>query len=168
LVTPSSLVALSPTGIVVVAGDGVVTVSFTPTATVVGGAEAPLYYIVTAVATNDSTDEIDGNDNENVNDNTNVIDGNINGNSSVVSGAVARGTKSPVVVTSLQNGKKYAFVVVGVNAAGASAPSMKSGIVTPRGLPLQPAPVSAVGANTDATVTFGSPSSQGSPIVSYT
>jgi len=84
-------------------------------------------------------------------------------------GITANGGASPITVTGLTNGISYTFSIVAINDVGTSSPSIASNFVTPMTVPGAPTTVTAVAGNTQATVSFVSPSSSGgSPITSYT
>ena len=72
-------------------------------------------------------------------------------------------------ITGLTNGNAYTFTVVATNAVGPSLPSLPSNTVTPATVPGAPTGVTATGGNTQATVNFTAPASNGgSPITGYT
>lgn len=78
------------------------------------------------------------------------------------------GLTSPITVTGLTNGTLYTFRVTATNGVGTSTDSEPT-IATPVTVPTPPTFVSAVGGNTEATISFTAPSSTGgSPIISYT
>ena len=73
------------------------------------------------------------------------------------------------IITGLTNGTSYTFTVTATNAVGTSAASTASNSVTPATVPGAPTNVHAAGGNTQATVTFMAPTSDGgSPITGYT
>ena len=79
------------------------------------------------------------------------------------------GAVSPIIVTGLTNGTVYTFTVVATNVYGSSLPSSASNSVTPLGVPGAPTIGTATEGNTQATVTFTAPvSNGGSPITGYT
>jgi hypothetical protein len=79
------------------------------------------------------------------------------------------GTASPITVTGLTNGTTYTFTVVAINAIGSSLSSSPSNSVTPATVPDAPTTISAVAGDTQATVSFYSPSNNGgSGIIDYT
>ncbi len=72
-------------------------------------------------------------------------------------------------VTGLTNGTPYTFTVKATNAVGPSVASPTSNSVTPATVPGAPGTPTAVAGNTQATVTWTAPTSNGgSPITSYT
>ncbi|MDD5439126.1 MAG: fibronectin type III domain-containing protein, partial [Candidatus Omnitrophica bacterium] len=85
-----------------------------------------------------------------------------------VAGTPTSGTASPITVTGLINGTTYTFTVTATSAGGTSAASAPSNSVTPATVPDAPTAVSAVQGNTQATVSFTAPASNGgSPILTY-
>ncbi|MDM8162154.1 fibronectin type III domain-containing protein, partial [Labilibaculum sp. K2S] len=81
----------------------------------------------------------------------------------------ASGTSSPLTVTGLTNGTAYTFTVKANNEKGMSVASAASNSVTPVTVPDAPTLVSAVGGDTEATVSFAAPANYGgSAITSYT
>lgn len=84
-------------------------------------------------------------------------------------GIVKTGTVSPITVTGLTNGTAYTFTVAATNVNGTGTPSLPSNAVTPASLPGAPTGVTAVPGNTQATVSFAAPvSNGGSAITLYT
>jgi uncharacterized protein (TIGR02145 family) len=87
-------------------------------------------------------------------------------------GITGTGTASPIAITGLANGTAYTFTVVATNANGNSLPSSASNSVTPSApstVPGAPTIGTATSGNTQATVTFTAPGSNGgSAILSYT
>ncbi len=84
-------------------------------------------------------------------------------------GFTATGASSPLTVTGLTNGTAYTFTVVATNSNGNSAASAPSAAVTPSTVPGSPTIVSAVAGNTQATISFAAPASNGgATITSYT
>ena len=84
--------------------------------------------------------------------------------------ATTAGATSAVVL-GLTNGTAYRFTVTATNAIGTGAASVASSPVTPVPAPTAPAAPTAVNAspgNTQATVTWTAPSSNGSAITNYT
>jgi hypothetical protein len=74
-----------------------------------------------------------------------------------------------ITVTGLTNGTAYSFTVTATNAIGTSVASAASTLVTPATIPDAPTGVTATAGNTEATVSFTAPSSDGgSVITSYT
>ena len=81
----------------------------------------------------------------------------------------AAGSATSVNATGLTNGTAYTFTVTATNGVGAGPASAPSAAVTPAVAPGAPTAVSAVGANTSATVSWTAPSSNGgNPITGYT
>ncbi len=72
---------------------------------------------------------------------------------------------SPITVTGLANGVAVACTVVATNNVGNSAPSAPSNSVTPLGLPGAPVIGLAVAGNTEVTVNFTPPASNGGSMV---
>jgi hypothetical protein len=84
-------------------------------------------------------------------------------------GFTGTGTSSPITVTGLTNGTAYTFTVAATNAVGIGASSSPSNSVTPATVPNPPTSVSAVAGNTQAIISFTTPSSDGgSAITGYT
>ncbi|MFV5686516.1 fibronectin type III domain-containing protein [Flavobacterium sp. GB2R13] len=85
------------------------------------------------------------------------------------SGFTATGASSPLTVTGLTNGTSYTFSVVATNAVGNSVASAASVAVTPRTVPDAPTGAVATASNTQASVAFTAPASNGgSAITGYT
>ncbi len=74
---------------------------------------------------------------------------------------------SPALVTGLTNGTSYEFDVVAINGVGAGSPSDPSSSVVPAGVPASPDSVTATRGDSLATVAWGTPDANGSPITSY-
>ncbi|MBI3969634.1 MAG: fibronectin type III domain-containing protein, partial [Chloroflexi bacterium] len=86
-----------------------------------------------------------------------------NGQSAVVGGAV-----TTTIVSGLTNGTAYSFTVQATNAEGAGFVSASSISVTPATVPGAPVDVVAVRRNSEATVTWSPPASNGgSPVTLY-
>jgi uncharacterized protein (TIGR02145 family) len=84
-------------------------------------------------------------------------------------GFTGTGTVSPVTVTGLTNGTVYTFAVTATNANGTSPASSASISVTPSTVPGAPTIGTAIAGNTQATITFTAPASNGgSAITGYT
>jgi uncharacterized protein (TIGR02145 family) len=84
-------------------------------------------------------------------------------------GFTASGASSPLTVTGLTNGIAYTFTVVATNVVGNSVASTASAAVTPRTLPDAPTSPVATAGNTQASVAFTAPvSNGGSAITGYT
>jgi len=84
-------------------------------------------------------------------------------------GFTGTGSSSPITVTGLTNGTSYTFTVIATNANGNSLPSSASNSVTPSAVPGAPTIGTATSGNTQATITFTAPGSNGgSAILSYT
>jgi hypothetical protein len=84
-------------------------------------------------------------------------------------GQTVTGAASPITVTGLTNGTAYTFTVKATNAVGTSAASAASNSVTPATVPSAPTIGTATAGNTQATVSFTVPASNGgSAITSYT
>ena len=78
-------------------------------------------------------------------------------------------SSSPITVSGLTNGTAYTFTVTATNDVGTSSPSVTSNAVTPVTVPDAPTSASATPGNTQATISFTAPASDGgSPITSYT
>lgn len=77
-------------------------------------------------------------------------------------------TDTTATVTGLSNGTSYTFTVAAVNAAGDRAESAPSNAVTPAGIPLAPATVTATAGHGAATVSWTAANANGSPVTSYT
>ncbi len=79
------------------------------------------------------------------------------------------GSASPITVTGLTNGTAYTFTVIATNAIGNSSPSAASNSITPSTVPGAPIIGTATKGNTQATVAFTAPvSNGGSSIIGYT
>lgn len=87
-------------------------------------------------------------------------------------GFTKSGTASPITVTGLSNGTAYTFTVVATNSVGNSAASTPSNSVMPAAaaaVPGAPTGATATAGNTQATVTFAAPASDGgAAITGYT
>ena len=101
----------------------------------------------------------------------------INGGSAITSYTVTSnpnnktgiGPTSPITVTGLTNGTAYTFTVIATNAIGPSASSPPSNSVTPVAVPGAPTIGTVVGGDTQVTVYFVPPVSDGgNAISSYT
>lgn len=77
-------------------------------------------------------------------------------------GQTASGTASPITVTGLTNGTTYLFTVKATNCFGTSTASTAGGYVMPGAAAGAPTNVSAVAGNTQATVNYSPPASNGS------
>ncbi|HYE11562.1 MAG TPA: fibronectin type III domain-containing protein [Patescibacteria group bacterium] len=89
-------------------------------------------------------------------------------NGNLQGGLSTTGAGSPITVSGLTNGTTYTFKVAATNAAGDSAESEPSGVVTPMTLPGVPTNVTATAGNGQATVSFTVPvDNGGSAITSY-
>ena len=80
-------------------------------------------------------------------------------------GFTGAGTSSPITVTGLTNGTAYTFTVFATNASGNSAPSSASNSVIPSTVPGAPTIGTATKGNTQATVTFTAPASNGGSVI---
>jgi hypothetical protein len=79
------------------------------------------------------------------------------------------GSTSPITVSGLTNGTAYTFTVTATNAIGTGVASAASNSVTPATNPGAPTIGTATAGNTQATVTFSAPvSNGGSTITGYT
>ena len=85
-------------------------------------------------------------------------------------GQTGTGAASPITVTGLHNGDTYTFKVTATNAIGTGAASSASNAVTPQAtVPGAPTIGAATPGNTQASVTFTAPASNGgSTITGYT
>jgi uncharacterized protein (TIGR02145 family) len=84
-------------------------------------------------------------------------------------GTLAQAAGGTITVIGLTNGTPYIFTVTATNALGTSGPSLDSSPVTPVGAPDAPTNVTAAAGDTQATVTFTAPTSDGgSAITVYT
>jgi len=79
----------------------------------------------------------------------------------------ASGAASPLVVTSLTNGKSYTCTVAATNANGTGAASPASLAVVPSTVPAAPAQPSVTSGNAQLTVSFTAPNNGGSAITDY-
>ena len=78
------------------------------------------------------------------------------------------GGVSPIVVSSLTNGKTYTCTVLATNGEGDSAPSVASAAAVPATLPGTPAQPTVTHGNASISVAFVAPSDGGSAITGYT
>ena len=86
-----------------------------------------------------------------------------------VTGTLAQAGSGTITVTGLTNGTAYTFRVTATNAIGNSVASSVSNSVTPATIPGAPTNVTATAGDTQATVTFTAPVSDGgSAITVYT
>ncbi|WP_307720041.1 fibronectin type III domain-containing protein [Paenibacillus koleovorans] len=84
-------------------------------------------------------------------------------------GFTGTGSVSPITVSGLTYGTTYTFTVTATNAEGTSIASSASSGVTPITLPDAPTAVIATAGDTEATITFTAPTSNGgSAITGYT
>jgi hypothetical protein len=84
-------------------------------------------------------------------------------------GIIASGLSSPIIVSGLTNGTSYTFTVIATNSLGSSTSSSASNAVTPATVPNAPTSITSSYGNTQSTVSFTVPlSNGGSPITSYT
>jgi trimeric autotransporter adhesin len=127
-----------PTAVTATAGNGQATVSFTAPAA--DGGSPITGYVVTAI------------------DHTTAANG----------GQTATGSGSPITITGLTNGNRYAFTVKAINAVGTGPASVPSPNVLPATVPGAPTVAGVTPGNAKAVVSFTVPASNGSPIVSYT
>jgi uncharacterized repeat protein (TIGR02543 family) len=85
------------------------------------------------------------------------------------SGLTASGSTSPIVVPGLVTGQPYQFTVYAVNSVGNGDTATLSPVLVSALKPTAPLNVTAVAGNETATVSFGTPASNGgSAITSYT
>jgi hypothetical protein len=82
-------------------------------------------------------------------------------------GHTGSGPSSPVTVNGLTNGTPYTFTVHATNAVGNSAESAPSSAVTPSAVPGAPRNVVAAAGDTEATVTFDPPTSDGGATIDH-
>jgi uncharacterized protein (TIGR02145 family) len=81
----------------------------------------------------------------------------------------ATGTTSPISVPGLSAGTAYTFTVIAANSAGNSTASAVSNSVTASGVPNAPGtPTVSALSNTSGSVSFSTPSNNGSAITGYT
>ena len=78
------------------------------------------------------------------------------------------GTTSPLVVTSLTNGKTYSCTVSATNGVGTSPPSPPSAGVVPAAAPAAPTLVGVTAGDEALTVSFSPNSNNGSAIIAFT
>ncbi len=84
-------------------------------------------------------------------------------------GATCVTTGTSCSVSGLSNGTAYTFTVIATNSAGNSGPSTASNALTPAAVPSAPRDVSASGGNSEATISWTVPVSDGgSAITGYT
>ena len=77
-------------------------------------------------------------------------------------------TATTCTVTGLTNGTSYTFTVTATNARGTGSASSASSAVTPATVPGAPTNVSGVSGNTQVTVSWSVPSSNGGTVTGYT
>jgi photosystem II stability/assembly factor-like uncharacterized protein/predicted RNA-binding protein with TRAM domain len=83
-------------------------------------------------------------------------------------GQTASGSSSPITVTGLNNGDSYSFTISACNAVGCSPTSPPADSVLPATSPSAPTVTNVVAGNTQASVSFSAPASNGgSPVTSY-
>ncbi|GAA2569471.1 hypothetical protein GCM10010435_49360 [Winogradskya consettensis] len=136
-VSLAALVPDAPTGLIAVAGDAQIAVSFTPPAS--NGGSAITGY---EASTNNGTSW-----------------------SALATTAGLLGARN-ATITGLTNGTSYTVRVRAVNAVGPS-PASTSVTVTPRGAPYAPANLTNVPGNGQATLTFTTPGDGGNAILGY-
>ena len=79
------------------------------------------------------------------------------------------GSSSPLLVTGLTNGTSYTFTVIATNTLGNSVASSASVAVTPKTIPDAPTSPVATASNSQASIAFTAPASNGgSAITGYT
>ena len=84
-------------------------------------------------------------------------------------GKTGTGVGSPITVTGLTNGTAYTFTVTATNSVGTSSPSSASNSVTPKTVPGTPTIGTAIAGDTQASVSFTAPASNGgAAITGYT
>ncbi|HEY5024774.1 MAG TPA: fibronectin type III domain-containing protein, partial [Acidimicrobiales bacterium] len=82
-------------------------------------------------------------------------------------GATTSCSASPCTVSGLSNGTPYTFIVTATNGAGTGPGSTPSTAVTPAGLPGAPTKVHVTGGDTQVSVSWTAPDSNGSTITGY-
>jgi hypothetical protein len=78
------------------------------------------------------------------------------------------GSASPIVVSSLTNGKTYTCTVFATNLAGNGTASAASGSVVPAAVPSAPAAAILTRGNAQISVAFVTPADNGTAIIGYT
>jgi hypothetical protein len=134
---PTATVPAPPTTVTAIAGDGQVTLSFTPPVSD-GGSPITGYTINVYI-----------------------------GEGVLPSVAIGPSTTT-LIISGLNNGGQYVFTVIAKNAVGNSVESIPSAIVTPITVPSAPTMLNAVAGDSQVTVSFTAPASNGgSPIIKY-
>lgn len=83
-------------------------------------------------------------------------------------GILATSSSSPIVVRGLTNGTAYTFTVTATNASNTSLPSLSTNAIIPLSVPDAPTDVIAVAGNSEVSVSFAPPlSNGGSEITNY-
>ena len=77
----------------------------------------------------------------------------------------ANGTTLSCAVTGLTNGTSYTFTVIATNSQGSSSASSPSAAVTPVTIPGAPTSVTATSSDSEATVSWNAPASDGGAVI---
>lgn len=84
---------------------------------------------------------------------------------SIPDGIIAKGTSSPITITGLSSGRNYTFTVAATNNVGTSVASAVSNVILTPSRPDAPENVTAIAGNTQATVSFNAPQSNGGNLI---